>query len=202
MYLYDISSGTPDPVWISTNGQDAAIVGTMGHYEVEFASDSDLVQAINNGDVQLMLEIRVSGIDWYLDVAVDDFTLIPSRHYPAFQVNPVAAVSMSIDGLSSPSGDSPTVSEFSLADTPSGASPGFSEPSLSDYSSGGSSTFSTFSLAVYAAADSETSLVTIGNSELLAKLTASALSLAKTEELECRVPPTLKTQAFPCPLNV
>lgn len=34
-----------------------------------------------------MIEVRVCGLDWYLDVAIDDFKLIPSRHYPAFQIN-------------------------------------------------------------------------------------------------------------------
>ena len=116
VYLYDISSEVPQQVWVTTNGQDAAVVGTMAHYEVALAADSDLVQSIQSGDVQLMIEVRVCGLDWYLDVAIDDFKLIPSRHYPAFQINPVASSTAPVTSKDSITGDVATVSEYSFAE--------------------------------------------------------------------------------------
>jgi len=116
VYLYDVSSGTPQQVWVTTNGQDATVVGTMAHYEVELAADSDLVQSIKSGDVQLMVEVRVCGLDWYLDVAIDDFKLVPSRHYPAFQINPVASSTTPVTSEVSITGDVATVSEYSFAE--------------------------------------------------------------------------------------
>ncbi len=166
VYLYDVSSGTPVQVYVTTNGQDEAVVGSMEHYAVEFASDSDLVQSINDGDVQLMVEIRVCGIEWYLDVAVDDFTLIPSRHYPAFQVNPVAsaddALNTGADGIF---GASASVSEYSLAEFPAGASP----------------TASAFSFDLFSSVP-EIPLATFDDSELLEGFQASPLSFRDSGE--------------------
>lgn len=116
VYLYDVSSGTPEQVWVTTNGQDAAVVGTMAHYQVELAADSDLVQSIKSGDVQLMIEVRVCGLDWYLDVAIDDFTLVPSRHYPAFQINPLASSTVPVTSADSITGTVTTVSKYSFAE--------------------------------------------------------------------------------------
>jgi hypothetical protein len=182
VYLYDISSGTPEPVWVTTNGQDSAVVGSMAHHEVELAAGSDLVQAINSGDVQLMVEIRVCGIDWYLDAAIDDFTLVPSRHYPAFQVNPVAAVSMPTVSVDPPSGALPIVTEDSLVASSSDTSPPVSGYSLVDSPAGASPPVSGYSLAG-SSSESVTPFVTFDSTESVAGLQASPLSLGIPGEL-------------------
>lgn len=110
LYLYD-SSGTKQAIWTSTNGVDQAVVGSMNHYTVTLDSSSALVQAIKSGPVDMVIAFEVHGMEWYLDAAIDDFTLVPTRHYPAYQVNPVAMASEAA-GLTS--GDVVTGSGSSL----------------------------------------------------------------------------------------
>ncbi|MFH0825343.1 MAG: hypothetical protein V2B18_21540, partial [Pseudomonadota bacterium] len=88
VYLYDASTGTPVAMWMTTNGVDADVAGSLAHQRVTLTASSSLVQAVNNGSVDLIMEFRVCGMEWYLDAAIDDFKLEPHRHYPAFQVNP------------------------------------------------------------------------------------------------------------------
>ncbi len=89
VYIYD-SSGTQLSVWTSTNGVDQAVVGSMQHYTVKMDASDALVTALKTGPTDIVIELEVHGMEWYLDAAIDDFTLVPTRHYPAFLVNPVA----------------------------------------------------------------------------------------------------------------
>ncbi len=79
VYLYDTTSGSPTPIWHTTNGVDSSAVGTMKHYSLKLGAADPLVTKIAGTGAQLAVEIRVCGMDWYLDAAIDDFKLVPTR---------------------------------------------------------------------------------------------------------------------------
>jgi hypothetical protein len=80
--LYDASTGTATPLWVTTNGVDSSVVDSMQHFSVKLDASNPLVQKIASSGAQLVLMLEVCGLDWYLDVAVDDFKLVPRRHGP------------------------------------------------------------------------------------------------------------------------
>ncbi len=80
--LYDASTGLTTPLWVTTNGVDSSVVDSMQHYSVKLNASDPLVQKIASSGAQLVLMLEVCGLDWYLDVAVDDFKLVPRRHGP------------------------------------------------------------------------------------------------------------------------
>jgi hypothetical protein len=80
--LYDASTGATTPLWVTTNGVDSSVVDSMQHYSVKLNASDPLVQNIASSGAQLVLMLEVCGLDWYLDVAVDDFKLVPRRHGP------------------------------------------------------------------------------------------------------------------------
>lgn len=140
VYLYD-ASGSRTAVWTSTNGVDQATVGSMEHYNVAMTASDALVTAINSGPVSFVIEFEVHGMEWYLDAAIDDFTLVPKRHYPAFYENPVAAPEPAGTGIEASSFSAPAVTVLSALDAVVGASAptglavallsaGFSDPGL------------------------------------------------------------------------
>ncbi len=79
VYLYDTTSGSPTPIWHTANGVDSSVVGTMKHYSLKLGATDPLVSKIASTGAQLGVKLHVSGMDWYLDAAIDDVKLVPTR---------------------------------------------------------------------------------------------------------------------------